>query len=271
MDLTDGSGDLVPGYRALAIGAAASGAAPRVLLLHGFTGCAADWSRLGIATPALALDLPGHGGSPAPEAAEHCFDAEVRRLLAALPASIDQVAGYSLGGRLALGLLRLAPRRFRQATILSAHPGLTGTTERARRRDMDQRWIRRLRRDGIEAFVRAWEELPLFATQAGVPPPRLAAQRAWRLAQSPEGLARSLECFGLGQMPPAWDALRAWPGRLRWISGRLDPKFTAIARRVARLRPATELFVLPDAGHNLLLEAPVQTAALIDAVGAAAE
>jgi 2-succinyl-6-hydroxy-2,4-cyclohexadiene-1-carboxylate synthase len=234
-------------------------------LLHGFTGCAADWDGLGIESPALALDLPGHGGSPAPDTtADGGFDVELRRLLAALPHSIEHVAGYSLGGRIALGLLRLAPRRFRAATILSAHPGLTDAAERTERRAADRRWIECLRRNGIVPFVGAWEELPLFATQAGAPPARLAAQRARRLAQSAEGLARSLECFGLGRMPPAWDALLAWPGRLRWITGASDPKFSAIARRVAALRPATESCLLPGIGHNILIEAPERLARLLD-------
>jgi 2-succinyl-6-hydroxy-2,4-cyclohexadiene-1-carboxylate synthase len=254
------------GWRCLAIGTELASTPPRTLLLHGFTGAAADWDGLGLRRPALALDLPGHGGSRVPDdTAADCFDAGLRQLLAALPVSIDRLAGYSLGGRIALGLLRLAPQRFAAATILSAHPGLTDAGERAARRAADRRWIELLRRDGIQPFVDAWETLPLFASQARMPPGRLAAQRQQRLAQSAEGLARSLACHGLGAMPPAWDALAAWPGRLHWVCGAADTRFTAIARCVAEQRPATTLTLLPGIGHNPLIEAPARVAALIDA------
>jgi 2-succinyl-6-hydroxy-2,4-cyclohexadiene-1-carboxylate synthase len=256
----------ISGLQTRPIGATGNGIAPSTLLLHGFTGSATDWADLGIQSPALAIDLPGHGCSPAPtHVGEDCFDAEIGRLLGQLPASIDRLVGYSLGGRIALGLLRLAPERFQAAVIIAADPGLTDPAERSARRDADRRWLALLREQGIAEFVSAWEAQPLFASQAGVPRQRLEAQRRQRLAQSAEGLARSLECFGLGQMPPTWNTIRSWRGRLHWISGDADPKFAHIAARVAVLRPPTALTLLPGIGHNPLIESPAQLGALIDA------
>jgi 2-succinyl-6-hydroxy-2,4-cyclohexadiene-1-carboxylate synthase len=225
-----------------------------VLLLHGFTGDGRDWSLWPADAPAaLAVDLPGHGGSPDPSGD---FNDEILRLLTALPPSIDQVVGYSLGGRIALSLIAAAPDRFRTATILSAHPGLTDAGQRELRRQADQRWIALLRTHGIHAFVDAWERQPLFATQATLAPARLAEQRAHRLAQRAEGLASNLACFGLAEMPETWSALRRWPGHLRWLVGAGDERFAAIAAQLEEQRPATLLRHVPDAGHNLLLEAP---------------
>ena len=256
----------ISGYQTRPIGATRNGIAPSTLLLHGFTGSATDWADLGIRSPALAIDLPGHGRSPAPSHARgDCFDAEIGRLLDQLPPSIDRLVGYSLGGRIALALLRLAPERFRGAVIIAAHPGLADPAERSARRNADRRWLALLREQGIAEFVSAWEAQPLFASQAGVPRQRLEAQRRQRLAQSAEGLARSLECFGLGEMPPTWDTIRAWCGPLHWISGDADPKFAGIAARIAALRPPTALTLLPGVGHNPLIESPGQLGLLIDA------
>ncbi|AHF03237.1 alpha/beta hydrolase [Marichromatium purpuratum 984] len=184
-------------------------------------------------------------------------------MLAQLPPSIDELIGYSLGGRVALGLLQAAPERFRRATLISAHPGLTDPAARARRRAADRRWIELLRQQGIGAFVEAWEQLPLFATQARVAPAALARQRDRRLTQDPEGLAAALAVLGLGEMPPTWRTLARHPGRLRWIVGARDAKFLALARRVATLRPRLELLVVSGAGHNPLIETPTRLDALL--------
>lgn len=227
--------------------------APRVLLLHGFTGDARDWDLWPDTAPtALAIDLPGHGSSPDPIGG---FADEVQRLLAVLPSSIDQVIGYSLGGRIALSLLAAAPRRFHIATILSAHPGLTDTRQRDARRIADQQWIKLLRNRGIGPFVDAWERQPLFATQARLPRSARQMQRQRRLAQRAEGLASNLACFGLAEMPETWTRLTRWPGRLHWLVGTLDNKFVTLAEAVAERRPATALIRVPNAGHNLMLEA----------------
>lgn len=231
-----------------------AGAAPRILLLHGFTGDARDWGLWPEHAPAaLAIDLPGHGASPDPTGG---FADEIGRLLAALPPSIERLVGYSLGGRIALSLIAAAPARLRSATILSAHPGLDNAQQRRERRRDDQHWIGLLQTQGINAFVDAWERQPLFATQAGLPAAVLHAQRQRRLAQRAEGLARNLACFGLAEMPATWTALKHWPGHLHWLAGALDAKFVAIAKQMNNMRPRTHVQIVPDAGHNLLLEAP---------------
>jgi 2-succinyl-6-hydroxy-2,4-cyclohexadiene-1-carboxylate synthase len=265
--------DLMPGYACRRFGDPRH--APTTLLLHGFTGTAADWTGNGVRSlfvestkkgsdpflSGLAPDLPGHGRSADPSGD---FAAEIARLLAALPASVHRLVGYSLGGRVALSLLAAAPGRFTAATIVSAHPGLFNVSQRDGRRALDRRWIALLREQGIADFVHAWERQPLFASQAQLPAEVLAEQRRRRLAQRADGLAANLACFGLAEMPDTWPALASWPGRLTWLAGARDDKFVAIAERVARERPATAVHIVPDAGHNLLLEAPdaVRVAAL---------
>ncbi len=242
------------GLHARWLGSGAPGAEPSWAVFHGFTGTGEDWrSPWPADLPALAIDLPGHGRSRDPAGG---FRDEIQALLEALPVAIDRLAGYSLGGRVALALLQAAPRRFQALTILSAHPGLDDATRRGARRVADQRWIALLRDQGIAAFADAWQAQPLFASQSRLPARVLAAQRARRLAQRPEGLARCLASLGLAQMPSCWGALAGMRGTLRWVVGAEDVRFLAIGRRVAALRPGTELLVLPGSGHNPLLERP---------------
>lgn len=249
------------GFGAVLIGGMEAGEPPQSLLLHGFTGLADDWRPCWPCTePALAIDLPGHGGSLAPAGA---FDDALRQLLDVLPATIDRVVGYSLGGRLALGLLRLAPERFDQALILSAHPGLIELEAREARRAADQRWICLLEQDGLAAFVDEWQRQPLFATQAGLPADCLAHQRERRLSQHASALAASLRVHGLAAMPAMQEAIIQYPGALHWMVGAEDQKFAALAREVVGWRPATQLHLIPGVGHNLLLEAPVPLQALL--------
>ncbi|NCC28035.1 MAG: alpha/beta fold hydrolase [Gammaproteobacteria bacterium] len=223
--------------------------------MHGFTGSREDWRSCcpRLKEPALAIDLPGHGADTAPV---RSFQDSLQAILEALPDPVDAVAGYSLGGRFALGLMALDPERFRRATIISAHPGLEDPSQRADRLAGDRAWIRRLRDDGIDAFVEAWESQPLFATQAGLPSAVLERQRRRRLGQRPTGLAASLEQHGLGHMPDLWGSLTAFPGELTWVVGASDTRFLGLAREVVRRRPATRLHVLPGVGHNPLLECP---------------
>jgi 2-succinyl-6-hydroxy-2,4-cyclohexadiene-1-carboxylate synthase len=243
---------LLAGFGAVRYGVPAD--PPRMLLLHGFTGDCRDWSFWpDDAMPAIAVDLPGHGGSTPPSGG---FAEEIARLLAALPPSVDRLAGYSLGGRTALALIAAAPSRFVAATIVSAHPGLGAGVAREARRRADRRWIELLRSRGIEAFVDAWERQPLFRTRVDLAAAVRAEQRRRRLNQSAEGLAASLRCFGLAEMPETGKAISDWPGRLCWLVGERDQRFVATADRIARLRPATEVRRVAGAGHNLLLEAP---------------
>nr|WP_093028645.1 alpha/beta fold hydrolase [Thiocapsa roseopersicina] len=223
--------------------------------MHGFTGGSEDWWACcpRLKGRALAIDLPGHG---ADSTTVRPFQDSIGDILGALPDSVDEVIGYSLGGRFALGLMALDPDRFRRATIISAHPGLEDASQRADRLADDRAWIRRLLDDGIDAFVDDWESQPLFATQAGLPSTVLKRQRRRRLGQPPTGLAASLEQHGLARMPSLWKPLAAFTGELTWIVGAADTRFLGIAREVVRRRPATRLHVLPGVGHNPLLECP---------------
>jgi len=226
---------------------------PTVVALHGFLGDPRVWdavaSRVEGATWVCPW-LPGHG----PHATVHEGDFE-----SVLDAWLDPwvpagavLVGYSMGARLALSYALRHPGRVRRAVLVSATPGLADAAARAVRQAEDETRAERLLRDGVEPFVAAWETMPMWATQARLGPAVQAAHRARRRAHTPEGLASALRTLGTGAMPSYATTLDAVP--THWLAGGLDTKFVALAEALrGRVEAVT---VVPDAGHDLVLEAP---------------
>lgn len=246
-----------------------------LVLLHGFTGSPASWDdvveRLEPTPRVIAPPMLGHDPDAIdeiePPAAwesdddappEH-FGEEAFRLFAGMFAQPGNrpahIAGYSLGARVALMLIATAPEYFRSATLIGVNPGLRTEAERAQRRAADRRWIELLD-DGIEPFVDEWERLPLWATQQRLPADVLEAQRAARLSHDPRGLQASLRVTGLAEMPDLRPRLGDVRLPVTLIVGAEDAKFRALAEETAALLPDARVVVVPDAGHNLLLERP---------------
>jgi 2-succinyl-6-hydroxy-2,4-cyclohexadiene-1-carboxylate synthase len=245
------------------------------VFLHGFTGSPRNFQSLIAACPlgdrTYAPALLGHDPEAPPASAAELpasgrFEAEVDRLAA----EIEQrglapvhVIGYSLGARLALGLSVRHPTLIARATLVGVHPGLRTEDERQQRRASDAQWCQLLERDGLAAFVDAWEKQPLFASQERLPAAAREAQRRERLRHSQAGLRLSLLCTGLAEMPSYWPALRTIGVPIDLVTGELDTKFTALARAAQAELPAGALLEVPGAGHNVLLERPSAIAALI--------
>jgi 2-succinyl-6-hydroxy-2,4-cyclohexadiene-1-carboxylate synthase len=236
-----------------------------LLLIHGFTGNRDAWSHLrpllGERYRVLAPDLPGHGESPI--SADTTFHGAVDQLLALLDATglerVD-VAGYSLGARVGLALALRAPHRVSRLVLESGSPGLRQRRERGERRRDDAALAEVIERDGLEAFVRHWEALPLFDGLRKLPEPLKAELHERRLAHRPEALAGSLRALSLGAQPSYW--ARLWTVRTPTLllTGGRDEKFTGIARAMAAEMPLVWGHVFPGAGHAPHLESPEEWA-----------
>jgi 2-succinyl-6-hydroxy-2,4-cyclohexadiene-1-carboxylate synthase len=234
-----------------------------IVLLHGFTQTGRSWkptiAALGERYRALAPDIRGHGAA----AERRPIDfAAVRADLLALAPERFALAGYSMGGRIALDptLHPHARRRVERLVLIGASPGLDDGQERRARRAADEALAAQLERDGIEAFAAHWSALPLFA---GQPADVAAAAHATRLAQSTAGLAAALRGLGTGAMEPLWDRLPQLAIPVTLIVGERDAKFRAIAERMARALQSAELHVVRGVGHAVQLEDPEAVAALL--------
>ncbi len=211
-----------------------------IALLHGFAGDPSVWSDVRV-PDARAITLPGHGDL----AVQRGWDANLAAVATQLDGA-DVVVGYSLGARVALGLV--ATGRVAGAILIGVNPGVADSDKPARRAS-DAEWARVLRDDGIAAFVDRWQAQPLFATQARVAADRLAARRERRLQHDAEQLARSLEHMGLAEMPDYSPGVPR--DRVALIAGADDTKYTQIARSLGAPFEA-----IAGSGHDPTLERP---------------
>ena len=238
-----------------------------MVLLHGFTGAPASWDDVVAALPpetrVLRETLACHG-APELDTADG-FDDEVERIAARLAnreVRGAHLCGYSLGARVALGLLARHPERFARATLVGVNPGLATEEERMERMHTEERW-QDLLRESLDAFVAVWERQPLLSTQRAADPDALDRQRSTRMSHRAEGLARSLRVLGLGRMPDLRGVLPSITAPVALVAGALDEKFSRLAQQVAPLLPHATVHIIEGAGHNIPLEAPRALAALL--------
>ena len=243
-----------------------------VVLIHGFSGSPKSWLRVRarLDMPSCAPAVCGHGDGrpPVPDACSGCsFEAEVDRLASVIGRAAPAprlLAGYSLGGRLALGLLVRHAGLFRGAALIGANPGIDGRAERVARRTADEKWARCIEDQGLAAFDREWSALPLFETQRRLDADRELEQRGIRLGHDPGAMAAAMRALGLGTMPDYRPFLSSITCPVELIVGGLDSKFLGLARQMAGLLPAATLRIVDGVGHNVPLEAPARLARLLN-------
>jgi 2-succinyl-6-hydroxy-2,4-cyclohexadiene-1-carboxylate synthase len=234
---------------------------PTVVLLHGFTHTGRSWdpvvAALGESYRALAPDIRGHGLASAtqpvalPEVIADIGRAAPRRFT---------LAGYSMGGRIALHVALADPKRVQRLVLIGASPGLADPLQRAQRRREDDRLAGEVERASIEEFARRWAAMPVLAGQQ---PEVAAAAHADRLRSAPPGLARALRGLGTATLPSLWSRLGELTMPVTLIAGERDRKFRRTATEMAHCIGDAELVVVARAGHAVHLEAPARVAEVI--------
>ena len=175
-----------------------------------------------------------------------------RRLLAQ-PGNVPlNLAGFSLGGIAALGLLRAHPERIARLALIASNAEGAGPV--ARRRGQAQR--RRLARGGTRAMLAA--ALPGYFRGRPRPHWQRAVTRM-AVATRPADARTQIELAC--RRPASHAPLAAFSGPLAVIAGthdRLCPP--ALQRRLLTAQPAARSTFIPRCGHFLPLEAPAQLA-----------
>lgn len=242
------------------------GAGDPLLLLHGFTGRGTSWGPHAAAFArsfrTIVVDLPGHGRTGIHQdlariGVERTAD-DLAAILVRLEAAPARILGYSLGARIALRLAVAHPDVVARLVLESPSAGLGTAAERSARRRADAALADALERDGIAAFVDAWERQPIFAGRAPLPPRRTARIRRIRLANRAAGLAASLRAAGQGAMTPLHDRLRLVRAPTLVIAGALDTVGRARGEAVAAGVPGARLAIVDGAGHTPHDERPLR-------------
>lgn len=240
-----------------------------IVLLHGFTGSTKTWHELAGQLKdkrVVLIDLLGHGATAIPEdTSRYAMEQQVEdlhELFAALGLDSFILLGYSMGGRVALAYANAYPEKIKALILESASPGLETAEEQLERRERDSALAQKIVQNGMESFVNSWEAIPLFASQKLLPAVVRERVRSERLAQSPEGLAGSLNGMGTGAQQSYWEQLEVLEVPVLLVTGCLDEKFIAIGRRMAeRIKRAQHVTL--HAGHAIHVEKPVEFATII--------
>ncbi|MGY6039314.1 2-succinyl-6-hydroxy-2,4-cyclohexadiene-1-carboxylate synthase [Aeromonas sp. AE23HZ002T15] len=238
-----------------------------LVLLHGLLGDGRDWQGVIDALPGIechALDLPGHGRNRSHRVSG--FDEANAWLcgeLAARGISRYRLAGYSLGGRLALYHASQAPEGLQALLLENCHPGLPAA-ERAARIAHDEIWARRFEDDPLAEVLADWYRQPVFAD---LDEDGRTRQIARRLGNDGRAVAAMLRATSLGKQPDLAPWLRAAartapPLPVTWISGSRDQKFHSLACQLVEQGCNINHLAL-DGGHNLHADQPERFAACL--------
>jgi 2-succinyl-6-hydroxy-2,4-cyclohexadiene-1-carboxylate synthase len=238
--------------------------------LNGFLGCPQDFAQvieylraLEGARPSRALPIAGHPNVPTQSNSFGTVDAAFRVEVGRLARQIEleasapvELIGYSMGGRLALGLAVEYPHLVRRLVLVSSRRGLDLETERAERRVSDERWARLIEDQGLDVFLEEWWKSPLFSTLSRIDPNRRTAELIRRRGLNATGLVWALRHLGLGSQPSYQSEVRRLRTKVTVIVGELDEKFVKLGGELVEQFPSAHLVVVKGQGHHLALEAP---------------
>lgn len=207
---------------------------PRYVALHGWGRDHTDFSKALDGVPAIALDLPGFGATPAPPSATGTaeYARAIVPVIESLPAA-PVLIGHSFGGRLAL---HLATKGLASGLVLIGVPLLR--LARQRRPPMGYRLRKALR------FVLGEEGVERARNRYGSADYRAAS-----------GVMRDILVAAVNESYEEFLPRLGCPTELVWGSEDGEVPIE-VARAAIELIPDARLTVVPKVGHHVLLAAP---------------
>ncbi|MCJ7780630.1 MAG: alpha/beta fold hydrolase, partial [Acidimicrobiia bacterium] len=148
--------------------------------------------------------------------------------------------------------------------LVSSSPGVRDEVDRKARRGSDEDLARRIETIGLDAFLTEWLEGPVTGTSHLDDDVR-RTDRTVRNENTAAGLASALRVLGQGAQPFVGDRLNELSMPVLTISGERDEKYQRLASAIATSVRDGRHVSIPDAGHNVVLDAPKELAAVVAA------
>ena len=165
------------------------------------------------------------------------------------------LVGYSLGGRLALAILKENPTLWSHIILISSHTGLNSLQEREIRLQQDKKWSQRFLYDSWDELMQDWNQQEVFKSSS----PFIRKESAFKR----EELARQLVDWSLGNQPDFSDILLSPPCPFLYLYGEKDTKF----KKLAQSFPASTSLILrkeiSGAGHRVIMDSPDQVSIIL--------
>jgi 2-succinyl-6-hydroxy-2,4-cyclohexadiene-1-carboxylate synthase len=232
---------------------------PYLLFIHGFMGSAGEFETLAARSfhdySYGCFSLPGHNDAPLdPHMTWKTVADAIMRYLDKKGVAQAVLVGYSMGGRMALGMAHLHPGRVAGLVLTSVNPGLASDEARQQRLTADQQLAQRLKESDFGVFLADWYAQPLFGS--------LQSKSVYqdvlvhRQAQNPQTLAQAAVQLSIAHHPD----FRPIAGRLQkpvlLLTGGADKKAVGLAKDWQSKWPSLRWVSMPHAGHAVYVEQP---------------
>jgi hypothetical protein len=158
--------------------------------------------------------------------------------------SYKEAAGYSLGGRVLLGLVDHGFRA-KELSFFSTHSGLNSEEERNKRVRADLTWKEKTLTEEWPELFADWNSQAIFADSTKPYEP------FGKLEPFRNEIAQAFDILGLGRMPN-FSALK-FPkdAKVQWVCGQHDHKFRSVAESFCRKHPKINYLVAFNEGHRM--------------------
>ncbi len=204
----------------------------------------------------MIFDLPGHGRNEENISQKGFNDLvrEVSQFIQNVGGAESIVVGYSLGGRLALAVGIHYPQLIAKLILVSATPGIASESERAARKNHDQRLAQEIVSGGMRDFLESWYSLSVFSTLEHKLDLRHALINK-KATLEPHRASASLSAFGPSAQESYWTRLGQVQAEVLLLCGKEDRKFVDIAEKMKReMGKRARVLEIPDSSHIVHLE-----------------
>lgn len=238
-----------------------SGGTP-LLLVHGFPLTSAMWrpqiDALSESRRVIAPDLPGFGQTPGAAASMDAYAETLRELLDALDVQRVVLAGFSMGGYVALAFLRLYAERVAGLVLVDTKAGADSDDVKKGRYAMAER----ARAEGKQIVIEAMMPRLVSASTLANRPDVVKAVRDVEAGATLDGIVGALTA--MAERPSSVGDLAGIAVPALIIVGAEDPITPpADAQAMDAAIPDAHLATIANAAHMTTLEQPAEVSAAI--------